>query len=223
MMNQVMPFAIPLGAELVAVGLGALQGALFARAFTDRRIDVLGAVLIGLGLALGGSVLRDLLLGQAPVVIRGHWYVLVATVAALLGMSLQRLFARLEPVILPLDALTIGLFGAIGTSKALALDVPAVPAVLVGAISAVGGSVIRDMMLNLPIALLHVGSLYAVAAAAGAALLVLLVAVGAAVLGAAIAGVVLTTATRLLAVRFGWSFPEQQALVVRRRRSSGPA
>lgn len=221
-MNETVPFTIPLAIELGAVALGALQGALFAGAFTDRRIDVLGAMLVGVGLALGGSVLRDLLLGEAPVVIRGQWYVLVAVVAALLGMPLQRQLARLEPVILPLDAVTIGLFGAIGTSKALELEVPAVPAVLLGTISAVGGSVIRDLMLNLPVAFLHVGSLYAVAAAAGAALLVLLVAVGATVPDAAIAGVVLTTATRLLAVHFGWRFPEQEALTVRRRRSLGP-
>jgi uncharacterized membrane protein YeiH len=214
-----MPFGIPLWAELAAVGLGAVQGALFAGAFTDRRIDVLGVVLIGLGLALGGSLLRDILLGEPPVVIRGDWYVLVAVAAALLGLSLQRLFAPLDPVILVLDAVTIGLFGAIGTSKALALGVPAVPAVFVGAAAAVGGSVLRDVMLNLPVALLHVGSLYAVAAAAGAVLLVVLVAVGVPVLNAAIAAVVLTTAIRLLAVRFGWSFPDQQALVVRRRRS----
>jgi uncharacterized membrane protein YeiH len=53
----------------------------------------------------------------------------------------------------------------------------------------------------------------------GAVLLVVLVAVGVPVLSAAIAAVVLTAAIRLLAVRFGWSFREQQALVVRRRRS----
>ncbi|GGO73677.1 trimeric intracellular cation channel family protein [Nocardioides deserti] len=221
-MTQSLPFTIPLAAELAAVALGAVQGALFAGAFTERRIDALGAVLVGVGLALGGSVLRDLLLGEAPVVIRGQWYVLVAVVAAFLGMSLQRLFARLDRIILPLDALTIGLFGAIGTSKALSLEVPAVPAVVVGAIAAVGGSMLRDLMLNLPVALLHVGSLYAVAAAAGAAFLVSLVAVGVTVPDAAIAGVALTTATRLLAVRFGWSFPEQQALAVRRRGSPSP-
>lgn len=218
-MNVTVPFEIPLWAELAAVGLGALQGALFAGAFTDRRIDVLGVVLIGIGVALGGSVVRDILLGEPPVVIRGDWYLLVATVAALVGMSLQRLFARLDPVIVVLDALTIGAFGAIGTSKALSLGVPAVPAVFVGAAAAVGGSALRDVALNLPVTLLHVGSLYAVAAAAGGVLLVALVEAGAAELDAAIAAVVLTTAIRLLAVRFGWSFPEQQALVVRRRRS----
>jgi uncharacterized membrane protein YeiH len=216
-MDTIVPFGIPLWAELAAVALGALQGALFAGAFTDRRIDVLGTVLVGVGVALGGSLLRDILLGEPPVVIYGPWYVLVAAGTALAGLSLQRLFARLDPVILALDAVVIGLFGAIGTSKALALGVPAVPAVFVGAAAAVGGSVLRDVTLNLPVALLHVGSLYAVAAAGGAALLVALVAFGVPVLWAAAAAVVLTTVVRLLAVRYGWRFPEQQSLVVRRR------
>ncbi len=214
-MGEIVPFGIPLWTELATVALGALQGALFAGTFTDRRIDVLGAVLVGVGLALGGGVLRDLLLGEPPVAIRGRWYVLVAVVAALLGITLQRLFARFEPVIEPLDAVTIGLFGAIGTSKALALEVPAVPAVLVGVVAAVGGSVIRDLMLGLPVAVLHVGSLYAVAAAAAAALLVGLVAADVAVSDAAVLGVVLTTVVRLLAVRLGWSVPEQHALALR--------
>lgn len=215
--TTIIPFGIPLWAELAAVALGALQGALFAGAFTDRRIDVLGTVLVGIGVALGGSLLRDILLGEPPTVIYGPWYVLVAAVTALAGLSLQRLFTRLDPVILSLDAVVIGLFGAIGTSKALALGVPAVPAVFVGAAAAVGGSVLRDVTLNLPVALLHVGSLYGVAAAGGAALLVALVALGVPALWAAVAGVVLTTLVRLLAVRYGWRFPEQQALAVRRR------
>ncbi|MFI8527575.1 trimeric intracellular cation channel family protein [Promicromonospora sukumoe] len=217
-MDMITPFVIPLWAELTAVGLGALQGALFAAGFTDRRIDVLGVVLVGIGVALGGSLLRDVLLGEPPVVIYGGWYVAVAAVTALLGLPLQRLFVRLDPLIVALDAVTIGIFGAIGASKALALGVPPVPAVFVGAAAAVGGSVLRDVTLNLPVALLHVSSLYAIAAAAGTALLVTLVAAGVPVLYAAVACVVLTTAVRLLAVRFNWSIPEQRAMVLRRRR-----
>ena len=210
-----MPFGIPLWAELAAVGLGALQGALFAGALADRRIDVLGVVLIGIGVALGGSLLRDILLGEPPGRVprrmvppgRGGGGAPRDVTAAVVHPAPHRDPRRC-------DAVTIGLFGAIGTSKALALGVPAAPAVFVGAAAAVGGSVLRDLTLNLPVALLHVGSLYAVAAASGAVLLVVLVAVGVALLYAACAGVVLTTVIRLLAVRFGWSFPEQRALVV---------
>ncbi|WP_307843266.1 TRIC cation channel family protein [Arthrobacter sp. MSA 4-2] len=216
-MMPLSPFEIPLWIELAAVALGALQGALFAGPFADRRIDVLGGVLIGVGVALGGSLLRDVLLGVPPVAIYGDWYILVAAAVAFLGIALQRLFIRLDRLILVLDAVTIGLFGAIGTSKALALGVPPVPAVFVGAAAAVGGSVVRDVTLALPVALLHVGSLYAVAAAAGGVLLLLLVHSGVAVLHAASASVVLTTVVRLLAVSLGWRFPERSAVVVRRR------
>lgn len=216
-MDMIEPFAIPLWAELAAAGLGGLQGALFAGGVTDRRIDVLGVMLIGIGVALGGSLLRDILIGEPPAAFRGDWYILVAAVSAFVGMALQRLLARLDPIILVLDAVTIGLFGAIGTSKALSIGLPAVPAVFVGAAAAVGGSVLRDVTLSLPVTLFQVGSLYAVAAAAGSVLLVGLVALGIPVLYAAIAGVVLTTVTRLLAVLFGWTFPEQHALIVRRR------
>jgi uncharacterized membrane protein YeiH len=209
-------FQIPLWAELTAVGLGALQGALFASGLRDRRIDLLGVVLIGIGVALGGSVLRDILLNERPVVMQSNWYLPVAAVAALGGMALQRLFSRLGPLIVTFDAVSIGLFGAIGTAKALDLSVPAVPAVFVGALSAVGGSVVRDVSLNRPVELMQVGSLYAVAAGVGSTLLVVLVAAGVAIPLAAIAGVVLTTVVRLGAVGFGWSVPEQRALPLRR-------
>ena len=59
----------PLWIELLAAGLGGLQGALFAAGERHRRIDVLGVVVIGLSVSLGGSLLRDILLDQPPVVI----------------------------------------------------------------------------------------------------------------------------------------------------------
>jgi uncharacterized membrane protein YeiH len=115
-------------------------------------------------------------------------------------------------VITFLDALTIGLFGAIGASKSLALGLPEVPAVFVGVVAAVGGSILRDMLLNLPIALMHVGSLYAVAAGAGTIVLVAMLDFGVPLTAAAIVCVVVTLVIRLLAVRFGWSLPEQREL-----------
>ena len=99
--------------------------------------------------------------------LHNNWYLVVATAAALLGMLLERLFSRLGHVITVLDALTIGLFGAIGATKALSLGLPEVPAVFVGVLSAVGGSILRDVLLNIPVAIMNVGSLYAVAAFTG--------------------------------------------------------
>ena len=82
----------------------------------------------------------------------------------------------------------------------------------VGVIAAVGGSVLRDLLMNLTIAMMHVGSLYAVAAAGGTVVLVVAVTLGAPVAVSAIAGTSITLVIRMLAVRFGWTLPEQRAL-----------
>ena len=203
---------IPLWADLLAVGIGSLQGALFSAQFRDRRLDWLGVAIIGIATGFGGGLLRDLLLDVPLAPLQSNWYLLVATAAALIGMLLERIFRRLRHVITGLDALTIGLFGAIGTTKAISLGLPPVPAIFVGVLSAVGGSILRDVLLTIPIAIMQVGSLYAVAAFAGAATLVGLSAFGANVLLAAIACVAVTFGVRVLAVLFRWSLPEQRPL-----------
>lgn len=203
---------IPLWADLLAVGIGALQGALFAAQFRDRRLDWLGVAIIGIVVGFGGGLLRDLLLDVPLAPLQTNWYVVVATGAALLGMLLERVFSRLNRLITALDALTIGLFGAIGTTKALALGIPEVAAVFVGVLAAVGGSILRDMLLNLPIALMHVGSLYAVAAAAGSGAIAVLLSLDVPVLAAAAIGVVVTFGVRIASVLFGWSLPEQRSI-----------
>lgn len=214
------PFTIPLWVDLLAVAVGSLQGALFAAGFRDRRLDLLGVAIIGIATGLGGGLVRDILLAQVPAALQSDWYLPTATAAALLGMLLETLFRRLRHVITVLDALTLGLFGAIGTTKALSLGLPPVPAVFVGVLSAVGGSVLRDLLLNLPIALMHVGSLYAVAAVVGTTSLVVLVALGAPIPVAAVVCVLLTVIIRVLAVVFHWSLPEQRRLAWRRRRDT---
>jgi uncharacterized membrane protein YeiH len=206
-------FVIPQWADLLAVGIGAMQGALFAAQFRDRRLDLLGVAIIGIATGFGGGILRDVLLAEVPAALTSNWYVLVAVAAALAGMLLERLIARLGPIVAVLDALTIGLFCAIGTTKALAAGLPAVPAIVVGVISAVGGSILRDLLLTMPIALMHVGSLYAVAAVVGAVSLVGMLSVGVPVFVAAAVCVALTAGVRVLAVLFNWTLPEQRAIV----------
>lgn len=205
-------FAIPLWMDLVAVGIGSVQGAAFAAQFRDRRLDLLGVAIVGIATGFGGGLLRDLLLGQVPLALQSNWYLPVATVAALIGMLLQRLVHRLGVTINVLDAVTIGMFGALGTTKALALGLPEVPAVFVGAVAAVGGSILRDLLLNLPIAIMQVGSLYAIAAIVGASVLVVLDRLGVDVLTAGIVCVVVTFGVRVAAVAFHWTLPEQRHL-----------
>jgi len=211
-------FEVALWIQLFAAALGGLHGALFAAAEKQRHIDLLGAIVIGLTVALGGSLLRDVVLDQPPVVIWVNWYILVATGGAIMGMLLQPLFTRAEKAFTLLDAFIMGLFGAIAASKALSLGVGEVGSLAVGVIGAIGGGILRDVILNLPISFLHVGTLYAVAAAAGSGSLVLLTAFGVPILIAGLVCVAVTTVVRVAALHFGWMFPEQHAVNLMRRR-----
>ena len=217
-----MTFQIPLWLELLAAGLGGLQGALFAAGQKDRRIDLLGVIVIGLTVSLGGSLLRDIVLNQPPVVVWSNWYLLVAAVSALVGMILQPLFDRAVWAITVLDAVVMGLFGAIAASKALSLGVGSVGALVVGVIGAIGGGVLRDVILSRPVSVLHVGTLYAVAAASGAGGLIILVRFDTPIFVAGLVGTAITVAVRLAAVVFDWTFPEQKAASLKRRGNSTP-
>ena len=210
-------FTIPLWADLLGVGLGGVQGAMFASGFQgQRRLDWLGVAIIGVMIGMGGGLIRDILLGLQPASLQSNWYLLTAAGAALFGMLLAGLFNRLNRVIVILDAVVIGMFGAFGTSKAIALGIPEVPAVFIGVCAAVGGGVLRDMLMGLPTAIMHVGSLYAVAAGAGCTFIAVAHGFGMSITVAAIAGIVITAIIRVLAVSFDVSLPEQRRLYRRK-------
>ena len=210
-------FIIPLWADLLGVGLGGVQGALFASGFQgQRRLDLLGVAIIGIMIGMGGGLIRDILLGLQPASLQSNWYILTATGAALVGMLLAGVLSRVNTLIVALDAVVIGMFGAFGTSKAIALGLPMIPAVFVGVCAAAGGGVLRDVLMGLPVSIMHVGSLYAVAAGAGCAFIVVAHALGMGIVPAAVIGIVVSAVGRVLSVAVDVSLPEQRRLYRRK-------
>ncbi|WP_193596204.1 trimeric intracellular cation channel family protein [Microbacterium sp. YJN-G] len=206
-------FTIPLWADLLGVALGGIQGAMFASGFQgQRRLDWLGVAIIGVMIGMGGGLIRDLLIGQPPATLQSDWYLVTAAGAALFGMLLAGVFNRINTFIVVLDAVVIGMFGAFGVSKAIAFGIPPVPAVFIGVCAAVGGGMLRDVLLGLPVAIMHVGSLYAVAAGVGCTFIVVAHAFGMGITAAAVIGIVVTAIIRVLAVVFDVSLPEQRRL-----------
>ncbi|MGN8025614.1 trimeric intracellular cation channel family protein [Microbacterium sp. 22242] len=210
-------FTIPLWADLLGVGLGGVQGAMFASGFQgQRRLDLLGVAIIGIMIGMGGGLIRDILIGQTPASLQSNWYLITATGAALVGMLLAGVLNRVNTFIVVLDAVVIGMFGAFGTSKAIAFGLPEVPAVFIGVCSAAGGGILRDVLMGLPVSIMHVGSLYAVAAGAGCAFLVIAHGLGLGIVPSAAIAIALTAIIRVLAVIFDVSLPEQRRLYRRR-------
>ena len=83
-------FVIPLWADLTAVGLGGIQGALFASGFRgQRRLDLLGVAIIGIVMGMGGGTHPRHAARRQPLsTLQSNWYLLTATGAALVGMLL---------------------------------------------------------------------------------------------------------------------------------------
>ena len=189
---------------LAAVAVNALTGVLDAG---RKRMDLVGAVMVGMATALGGGTVRDVLLDR-PVFWISDQNALIAAFAtslfiffAVRGLKLpQRLF------LIP-DAIGLALFTIAGTQIALQWHAPWLVASLLGVITGVVGGVLRDVLCNeVPLIFVR-GELYASAAWAGALALVGLQELGFSPVVAAWAGMGVVLAARLLAMAFRITLP----------------
>src|ERR671917_1623882 len=163
-------FPVLLALDLLGTFAFALNGALTA--VRAARLDIVGVVTLGMITALGGGILRDVLLGAVPPATFSDWrYLAVATAGGLVAFAVGRLLERLTLPISLLDAAGLSLFAVTGASKALDFGLGAVQAIILGAVTAVGGGTLRDVLVRRIPAVLHSG-LYAIPALIGAAITV---------------------------------------------------
>ncbi|HEY8374136.1 MAG TPA: TRIC cation channel family protein [Pseudonocardiaceae bacterium] len=154
-----------LALELLGTVAFAASGALAA---VRARLDVFGVVVLGMTTALGGGIIRDVLLDvHPPTTLRDWRYLLVPAVTSLVVFRFHPQVARLRRAILVADAMGLGLFTTAGTATALALGAPVYSACLIGMTTGIGGGVVRDVLLReIPMVLRR--EIYALAALAGA-------------------------------------------------------
>ncbi|MCX6466938.1 MAG: TRIC cation channel family protein [Pseudonocardiales bacterium] len=190
--------------DLVGVAVFAASGALAA---VHARLDVFGVMVLAAVTALGGGIVRDVLLGVTPPSTLRQWpYLVVPAVVALLVFRWHPAVSRLRRGVQLADALGLALFVVTGTSVALATGAPAVTSALVGVITGVGGGVLRDVLLNeVPTVLRR--EIYALAAAGGAVVVVAGDAAGLARLPVALGAAFLVAAVRVLALWRRWNAP----------------
>ncbi len=207
-----MSSAIMLIFELIGTIAFAASGAIVA---LSKKMDILGVATLGVVTAVGGGVIRDLILGHTPpATFRNPLYALVAIgVSVILFIPAVRkvLFHKprvYEISMLIMDSLGLGIFTVVGIQTAYTSEAEynAFLLMFVGVITGVGGGVIRDLLAgNTPYIL--VKHFYASASIIGAAACILLWRYAGSM--AAIAGgTVVTIVLRLLAARFHWSLPK---------------
>jgi uncharacterized membrane protein YeiH len=215
-----------LALDLLGVFAFALNGALTA--IRVARLDVVGVITLGMLTALGGGILRDVMLGSLPPATFSDWrYLTVAAAGSLVAFVFGRALDRLSMPITVMDAAGLSLFAVSGALKAMSLDAGFGQAVILGVVTAVGGGTLRDVMIGrIPVVLRS--ELYAIPALTGAFLLVSGVELGVPETPAAVAGAVVCFAIRMLGVRYGIDAPGPPDLPLRRGRRTdvppdGPA
>lgn len=182
-----------------------LNGALTA--VRAVRLDLVGVLTLGMMTALGGGIIRDILINSLPpATFSDPLYLGVAAAGALVAFFLSVELERYAELITVFDAIGLGVFCVTGASKALAFGLGSVPAILLGAVTAVGGGTLRDVVIRRVPSVLT-SDLYAVPAMVGAALTV--VAVDLRIYGLTIALLAATVcfAIRMIGVRYNLRLP----------------
>lgn len=157
---------LPTSLEALAISVGAISGALHAR---RRKMDVMGVLVVGFFGALGGGVIRDILLVSGPpVFLTSPVFLVYALVGAVFGWVFARLASRATMLIQVIDGLFIGVWVIVGATKALGNGLGFTAAVLVAVITAAGGGVLRDLSCGERVSLLLPGEWLAAAALVGA-------------------------------------------------------
>ncbi len=193
-----------LAADLIGVAVFAASG---ASAAVVKRLDLFGVAFVGFVAALGGGILRDLVIGAVPPLAFADWrYAVAAVVASLAMFWLHPQLSRLRRTVLVLDAAGLGLFTVTGTLKALVAGVPPVGACLIGMLTGIGGGVARDLLTGeVPVVLRR--DIYAVVALGGAITVAVLEWLRLAGPVPLAASAVAMTVVRLIALRRRWSAP----------------
>lgn len=196
----------PLWIELSAIVAGALSGAVFA---ARRGLDLVGVLAIALVVGLGGGMIRDILLASVPAALTDPAYLVAVIGAAVVGAFFASAVSILRWPMIGVDSLSLGLFAVIGTQKALSSGLPPASAILLGVITGIGGSLLRDLFIGVtPPEAFQRGSPYASVAALAALVYVVLVReLSVAKLTAEIVAIAVVLLVRSAAIWRGWTTP----------------
>ena len=194
-----------LAADLVAILLFAGEG---ARLGITAGLDVIGVLTVGFVSSLGGGLMRDVLCHAAPpAALRSITYPATAFLGGTVAITGYHLLPAIPlGVRAPLDAAALGLFCVVGAIKAVDCGMRSSAAVLLGALSAVGGGVLRDVLLGVVPSALRT-DMAALAVLCGAGVTVVALRCNAARGLAAGAGVATCVVISLLSAALGWQLP----------------
>ena len=206
-----MPEQLLLIVEIVGTVAFAISGAMVG---LQKEMDIFGVSILGLVTAVGGGVIRDLILGiTPPMTFRNPVYALVAIAVSVIVFLpfVRRVFDRVhrlyDLLLLLMDSLGLGIFTVVGIRTAYDAGHDGFfLLIFVGVITGVGGGIMRDILAG-QTPYIFVKHIYACASLAGA---VACVALWGLIGGmwSMVAGASLVVVLRILAAQFRWNLPK---------------
>jgi uncharacterized membrane protein YeiH len=190
--------------DLIGVGSFAFSGALRA---IRRRPDFIGMTILAGATAIGGGMIRDLLLGGKAEMLHNWHYPAVILLSALITILFPSAVIEQITFFKYFDALGLGIFSAIGATVALQNGLGFLWVLFIAAITGAGGGVVRDVLLNeMPLVLYR--EIYITAVALGAtALWIARHYCGAGELTGFYLAMIITITVRITAIQKGWTLP----------------
>lgn len=204
-MRVTLPIEFGTALEIAAVFCAALSGGLSA---VRKNFDLFGVLVLAWATGLGGGLIRDVLIGATPPVGIADWRLMAAAFGG--GLLIFVAHPRLERMrrsVIVLDAGALSLFVLVGTTKGLEYEVGFLAAVVVGAITGIGGGILRDLFTGEVPLILQDRQLYAVPAVLGAIATAVAWRLDVLNVGVQAAIVLGVFGFRLLSLRLGWSLP----------------
>jgi uncharacterized membrane protein YeiH len=182
----------------------AISGAVAA---VNRRLDIFGILVLSFVTGNFGGITRDLLIGAVPpAALTDGRYLLVSVLAGLITLFWYAGVDRLRSPVLLFDAVGLSFFAVAGAQKAIVFGLSPLMSALLGMLTGIGGGITRDVLLaEIPQVLRS--DLYAVAALAGASIVVIGDVLGLSYGISALAGGALCFGLRFMAIRHGWHLP----------------
>jgi uncharacterized membrane protein YeiH len=191
----------------------AISGAVAA---VNRRLDIFGILVLSFVAGNVGGITRDVLIGAVPPAALTDWrYLLVSVLAGLITFFSYAGVGRLHTPVLLFDAVGLSFFAVAGAEKALEFGLSPVMSALLGMLTGIGGGMMRDVLLTEVPQVLR-SDLYAVAALAGASVVVIGHVLGISYSISTLAGGVLCFALRYMAIWHGWRLPVAHLSALRR-------
>ena len=196
--------ALPITIDLGATVLFSITGAMVA---IRRHYDAIGLFVLALACGLGGGLLRDGLFIQdgPPAAMRNGAYVIAVIAGSVAATVFFKHVHRLSKPFLILDALGTAAYGVVGASKAFEAGLAVPACIFVGVVNAVGGGLIRDVLVREEPLLFKPGQFYVVASVLGVGAFALLSAyLHVPAIPSAVSAIAITFVFRLLAIFFDW-------------------